>query len=180
MLVYVFMKHSSGESGHQTYPATPEQIEALAGQVESLVGSHGKPLEFAPHILSLKGHEIAQGLVPEDARPFLQLVPGAPVDFEATTNLQTGKTAIQLKQLAAPAEYPACVFKNSVTYNLTGQGQRTAEAVITNTRALTAVDNPNHPSGTTPLLEQAEVQQLAQLLNSSSLQRAILSASAEE
>lgn len=170
------MTQLPGEAAHQTYPATPEEVEALGRQAESLVRSQGKPLEFVPHILSLKGHEIAQELIPEDARPFLQLTPGAPVDFEATTNLKTGKTDIQLKQLAAPEEYPACVFKNSVTYDLTGQGQRTAEAVITNTRVLQTVVNPHHPSDKTPFLERAEVEQLAQLLSSSSLQRAILAA----
>ena len=164
------------EAAHQTYPATPEEIEALGRRTESLVRSHGKPLEFVPHILSLKGHGIAQELVPEDARPFLQLVPGGLVDFEATTNLNTGRTGITLKQLAAPEEYPACVFKNSVTYDLTGEGQRTAEAVITNTRFLQTAVNPDHPSDKTPFLERAEVEQLAQLLSSSSLQRAILDA----
>lgn len=170
------MTHLPGESAHQTYPAAPEEIEALGRQTESLVRSRGKPLEFVPHILSLKAQEIAQGLIPEDARPFLQLAPGAPVDFEATTNLQTGRTNIKFKQLATPEEYPACVFKNSVTYDLTGQGQRTAEAVITNTRVLETVVNTDHPSGMTPFLEQAEVQQLAQLLSSSSLQRAVFEA----
>jgi len=161
------------EAAHQTYPATPEEIGALGSQTESLVRSQGKPLEFVPHVLSLKGHGIAQELIPEDARPFLQLVPGGLVDFEATTNLNTGKTDIRLKQLAAPEEYPACVFKNSVTYDLTDQGLRTAEAVITNTSVFQTVFNPDHPSDKTPFLEPAEVEQLAQLLNSSSLQRAI-------
>lgn len=167
------MTHLPGESAHQAYPATPEEVEALGRQTESLVRSRGKPLEFAAHILSLKGYEIAQGLIPEEARPFLQLAPGGLVDFEATTDLRTGKTDITLKQLAAPIENPACVFKNGVTYDLTGEGQRTTEAVIANTRTLEAFINPDHPLGVTSFIAQTEVEQLAQLLNSSSLQRAI-------
>jgi hypothetical protein len=167
------MTYLPGESAHQTYPATPEEVKALGRQTESLIRSYGKPLKFAPHILRLEGHDISQELIPEEARPFLQLTLGGLVDFKATKNLETGQTVIQLRQLAVPREYPVCVFKNSVTYDLTDGGRRTAEAVITNTNALCTVVNPDHPSGETPFLVQTEVEQLAQLLSSSSLQRAI-------
>ena len=169
------MTHLPGESAHQTYPATPEEVEALGRQTELLVHSQGKPLEFSPHVLSLRGHEIARELVPEHAQAYLQLA-GELIDFHASTNLRTGRTAIELVQLAMPKEYPACIFKNSVTYELTGEGQKTSEAAITNTRFFQTIFNLDYPVVEPTHIEQAEVQQLAQLLGSSSLQRAILSA----
>jgi len=138
-----------GETAHQTYPATPEEVSTLSGRAEALARSQGMPGEFSPHVLSFTANQIEQGLVPVDARSFLELA-GAPVDCVVSTDTRSGKTGIQLRQLAVPEEYPGCIFNNGVVYDLAGEGRRTTEATITNTGTLQTVVNPDHPQRQRP------------------------------
>ena len=154
-----------GETAHQTYPATPEEVSTLSRQAETLARSQGEPQEYFPHVLQFTANQVEQGLVPADVRPVLELA-GAPVDCVVSTDTKSGKTDIRLMQLAVPEEYPGCIFKNAVAYDLSGEGQRTTESTITNTGTLQTVVNPDHPNanGQTPYLDQLEVQQLTLML----------------
>jgi len=151
------------ESAHQTYPASVEEVSKLSSQAQTLARSRGKPVEFAPHMLSFTAQSIAQELIPAAALPYLQLTEGG-VDCIVSTNVNTGRSDIRFRQLALPDDYPGCIFTNSVEYDLTGEGFRTAEATITNTRVLMKVPNPDHPSDRTRHFEQAEAQQLGQMI----------------